>query len=62
MIELACRYGRYGYRRIHQLLVREGWPINHKRLERIWKQEGLKVPANSPNVAGYGSMMDPASV
>ncbi len=47
-IELACRYGRYGYRRIHQLLVREGWPINHKRLERIWKQEGLKVPGKQP--------------
>ena len=47
-IELACRYGRYGYRRIHQLLVREGWHFNHKRIERIWKKEGLKVPAKQP--------------
>ena len=47
-IALACRYGRYGYRRIQQLLVREGWHINHKRLERIWKQEGLKVPGKQP--------------
>ena len=43
-IELACMYGRYGYRRITALLHREGWPVNHKRVERIWKQEGLKVP------------------
>ena len=47
-IELACRYGRYGCRRIHQLLVREGWQFNHKRIERIWKKEGLKVPAKQP--------------
>jgi len=47
-IELACRYGRYGYRRIQQLLVREGWHFNHKRIERIWKKEGLKVPAKQP--------------
>ena len=47
-IELACRYGRYGYRRIEQLLAREGWHVNHKRIERIWKQEGLKVPAKQP--------------
>ena len=45
MIELACCYGRYGYRRIHQLLAREGWQINHNRMERIWREEGLKVPA-----------------
>ena len=44
MIELACCYGRYGYRRITALLHREGWKVNHKRVERIWRQEGLKVP------------------
>ena len=48
IIELACSFGRYGYRRIHQLLTREGWQINHKRLERIWRQEGLKVPSKQP--------------
>ena len=41
----ACGFGRYGYRRIHQLLAREGWQINHKCLEMIWRQEGLKVPS-----------------
>lgn len=48
MIELACRYGRYGYRRILELLQRDGWQINHKRLERLWKREGLKVPGKQP--------------
>jgi putative transposase len=42
--ELACEYGRYGYRRITALLRTEGWHVNHKRVERIWRQEGLKVP------------------
>lgn len=41
---LAIDYGRYGYRRIATLLWGEGWRINHKRVERIWREEGLKVP------------------
>lgn len=48
IIRLATRYGRYGYRRIHALLVIEGWKINHKRVERIWREEGLKVPQRQP--------------
>jgi len=44
IIELATCYGRYGYRRITALLHREGWRVNHKRVERIWRREGLKVP------------------
>jgi len=48
IIELATRYGRYGYRRINALLRREGWPVNHKRVERIWRQQGLKVPQKQP--------------
>ena len=43
MIELATKYGRYGYRRITALLQREGWEVNHKRVERLWWKEGLKV-------------------
>ncbi len=42
---LALQYGRYGYRRITALLRMEGWHVNHKRVERIWREEGLKVPA-----------------
>jgi len=48
IIELATRYGRYGYRRITALLKQEGWKVNHKRVERIWKREGLKVPQKQP--------------
>ncbi|MEN1705455.1 MAG: IS3 family transposase [Planctomycetota bacterium] len=44
IIELAAAFGRYGYRRIAALLNHEGWGVNHKRVERIWRQEGLKVP------------------
>jgi transposase InsO family protein len=48
MVELASRYGRYGYRRITAMLKQEGWQVNHKRVERIWRQEGLKVPQKQP--------------
>ena len=44
IIELASAFGRYGYRRITTLLRREGWRVNHKRVERIWRKEGLKAP------------------
>jgi len=46
---LATQYGRYGYRRITAILNNEkGWQVNHKRVERIWRQEGLKVPQKQP--------------
>jgi len=48
ILELASCYGRYGYRRITALLCREGWRVNHKRVERIWRREGLKVPKKQP--------------
>lgn len=48
IVGLACEYGRYGYRRITGLLRNEGWHVNHKRVERIWRQEGLKVPQKQP--------------
>ena len=48
MIALATTYGRYGYRRITGLLRGEGWRGNHKRVERLWRREGLKVPQKQP--------------
>ncbi len=48
IIELATQYGRYGYRRITAMLQIESWRVNHKRVERIWRQEGLKVPQRQP--------------
>ena len=48
IIELASMFGRYGYRRITALLQEDGWWVNHKRVERIWRREGLKVPKKQP--------------
>ncbi len=48
MIELSRQYGRYGYRRIAALLRGAGWQVNDKRVERLWRREGLKVPAKQP--------------
>ena len=48
IVRLAGQYGRYGYRRVTALLRGEGWHVNHKRVERIWRREGLKVPAKQP--------------
>jgi transposase InsO family protein len=48
IVSLAAQYGRYGYRRITALLQRAGWGVNHKRVERIWRREGLKVPQKQP--------------
>jgi len=49
IIALATKYGRYGYRKITALLNNEyGWRVNHKRIERIWRKEGLKVPKKQP--------------
>jgi putative transposase len=49
ILELATKYGRYGYRRITALLNNEKhWRVNHKRVERIWRREGLKVPKKQP--------------
>ena len=45
---MATRYGRYGYRRITALLRERGWQVNHKKVERIWRKEGLKVPQKQP--------------
>ncbi len=48
IIELAGVYGRYGTPRISAMLRDEGWHVNHKRVERVWRREGLKVPRRQP--------------
>jgi len=49
VVELARRYGRYGYRKVAELLRSQaGWIVNDKRVERIWRREGLKVPERQP--------------
>src|SRR5262245_53623003 len=61
IIELARQYGRYGYRKIAGLLRQAGWLINDKRVERIWRREGLKVPIGTLSAAGSGWRTDRAS-
>ncbi len=51
IVDLAREYGRYGYRRVTALLRMEGWLVNHKRVQRIWQREGLKVPRKQPKRA-----------
>ena len=48
VVRLASHFGRYGYRQVTNLLRIEGWSVNHKRVERIWRREGLKVPKRQP--------------
>ena len=48
ILSLATQYGRYGYRRVTALLRAAGWLVNVKRVYRIWRREGLKVPSKQP--------------
>ena len=48
IVRLAGQYGRYGYRRVHALLKSEGWQVSHGWVMRLWRREGLKVPAKQP--------------
>ncbi len=48
IVRLAKTYGRYGYRRVRQLLVDDGGRVSVKRVYRIWRREGLKVPKRQP--------------
>lgn len=52
---LARSEPRAGYRGVTRLLRREGWQVNEKRVHRIWKQEGLKVPARPASKRAWGS-------
>ena len=61
VINYATEYGRYGYRAVTDLMRQDGWGINHKRVERIWKQEGLKVPQkHRPRKRLYGETKEGA--
>lgn len=52
--ELAAKKKRYGCPRIVELLEREGWKVNKKRVHRIWKEEGLSLPRRRPKRKRHG--------
>ncbi len=68
MNELAAAHPRYGYRRVWALLRGEGWRVNRKRIERLWRLEGHRVPprrnrARARRQAGRGARdLEPAGV
>ena len=55
ILELVRVNPRFGYRRIHALLRREGWKINLKRVHGIWRREGLRVPKRQNKRMRLGS-------
>jgi putative transposase len=65
---LARRHPRYGYRRIHAILCREGWACNRKRVQRLWRDEGLRLPAKpkrrrrGPRMLGHLTAAAPNAV
>lgn len=52
---LVRRHPRYGYRSVHRMLRRDGWRVNRKRVYRLWRKEGLKVPAKQHKKRRLGS-------
>lgn len=58
MHALSEKHPRWGYRMVHGLLVEEGWPVNKKRIERLWRREGLKVPPRKAKASGQKARGD----
>ena len=61
MTQLAEQHPRWGYRMVHALLVEEGWPVNKKRIERLWRQEGLQVPPRRLKASGQKAIGETAN-
>jgi putative transposase len=51
---------RWGYRRAHQLLLEQGWELNRKRTQRLWREEGLRVPQRRRKRLRLGDSTVPA--
>lgn len=56
MRKLADRYPRFGYRRVHAMLVADGWRVNAKRVERLWRRDGLRVPPPRSKASGQKAL------
>lgn len=54
--ELSGKHPRFGYRRMTALLLREGWRVNRKRVQRLWRLEGLRVPVKGRKRRRLGSI------
>lgn len=59
--ELAARRMRFGYRRLTAMLVREGMPVNHKRVYRLYREEGLVRIRQRRKIRWSGVMTNPAA-
>ncbi len=57
---ISRRRPRWGYRRAHQLLLDEGWRLNRKRTQRLWREEGLRVPQRRGKRQRLGESTVPA--
>ena len=57
---ISRRRPRWGYRRAHQLLLDEGWELNRKRTQRLWREEGLRVPQRRRKRQRLGDSTVPA--
>src|SRR5689334_4935181 len=57
---ISCKRPRWGYRRAHQLLLEQGWEVNRKRTQRLWREEGLRVPRRRRKRQRLGESTVPA--
>jgi putative transposase len=62
LLELAAKRPRFGYRRLHTLLAREGRQVNHKRIYRLYLQEGLAVRRRKRKRIGQGKRPKPVEL
>ena len=60
LVKISRKRPRWGYRRAHQLLVEDGWTINRKRTQRVWREEGLRVPPKRRKRRRLGDSTVPA--
>ncbi|HZL54301.1 MAG TPA: IS3 family transposase, partial [Solirubrobacteraceae bacterium] len=58
---ISAERPRWGYRRAHQLLLEDGWSLNRKRTQRLWREEGLRVPQRRRKRQRLGTSTVPAS-
>ena len=58
--KISVERPRWGYRRAHHRLREEGWSVNRKRVQRLWREEGLRVPVRKRKRRRLGDSTVPA--